>query len=407
MIQNVRQGAAVFISPPCLIDTLQAELERWRWPVKTFISTNVGLHPRQLPSTWILPDTQIHDDSIRREIGAYLRYARSHQRPVTLFVDEAQRYVNLDARRTRAMFQGLVPAFDQTVYLSGTPMPNRPIELYPILSTSAPETIDGMDELSYAQRFCGAYLDSDQRWVVTGASNLEELQRRIYGRFMLRVRKADVADLPPKTEEVVYLKDDRPATLRKLEEAMAVKLPANCSDDDLVKHVIAAERGRTAATLPLSTYRKELGLLKTALAVQFIRDQLENTDDTFLVFANHTEVIENLARGLDRYRPIVITGKTRKSDRQPLVDLFQKDPTRRLFLGNYLAAGIGLTLTKANRNVFVEYSWVPADNDQAVDRAHRYGQERPVHTQYLAYRNSLDARVLGVNIRKRGVTAYV
>jgi len=76
--------------------------------------------------------------------------------------------------------------------------------------------------------------------------------------------------------------------------------------------------------------------------------------------------------------------------RQEAVDKFQKDPGVRIFLGNTEACKTGLTLTAANRAVFVESSWSPKDIDQMVDRMHRIGQSKPVLAQFLTTHQSID-----------------
>lgn len=404
MIIRALHCSAVFISPPAMVLTTVAELQQWL-PAHVKVVSHDYLrvsHPG--PMVWVVPDSRIHEADFRTDARRFLEFAGLSLLPAVLFVDEAQRFCNIDSRRSRALFQGLVPAFARTVYLSGTPMPNRPIELYPVLKASAWSTIDYMSELEFGLRYCGARQDDQGRWVLTGASRMEELAQKIVGTFIHRVRKEDVLDLPPRVEEVVFIGEDLPPALAALDQ----RLLAKHSPTDLVGDAMARGKGRESSSdLPISTYRRELGVLKAPLAVKFIRELLESDDEAVLVFALHKEVVAALAKGLARFRPVVIVGSTPSAERKGLVDEFQTNPLRRVFIGNITAAGVGYTLVKAARIVLVEYSWVPSENRQAIDRAHRIGQEQSVLAQYLAFRNSADRKVLDINLRKINVTRHI
>ncbi len=99
----------------------------------------------------------------------------------------------------------------------------------------------------------------------------------------------------------------------------------------------------------------------------------------------------------------MITGDVLKAKRQPLVDEFQKNPKRRLLIGNIEACGLGFTLTKATRVLFVEFSWVDGQNGQASDRAHRIGQNQSVLVQYVVLKDSFDRQRMETLLRKRAL----
>jgi SWI/SNF-related matrix-associated actin-dependent regulator 1 of chromatin subfamily A len=86
--------------------------------------------------------------------------------------------------------------------------------------------------------------------------------------------------------------------------------------------------------------------------------------------------------------------------RHESVKEFQKSRTRNLFIANIQAAGVGVTLTKAARYLFVEPSWVPGENDQAIRRLFRITQERKVQGSFLVCKNSLDHLILNAHQRK-------
>jgi SWI/SNF-related matrix-associated actin-dependent regulator 1 of chromatin subfamily A len=308
-----------------------------------------------------------------------------------LIVDEAHRFKNSKAQRSKATLS-LLTYFDRVVFISGTPMLNRPMELYGILDTAAPETIDFMNYFNFGKRYCAGF-ESKYGWDFSGASNVTELAEKVSPKFMLRIKKEDVLkELPPKTEEVLLIGDDLNAELAALDS----EIIKSFSPLDLIKGQISDGK-----ELHLSTYRQKLGIFKVNESAKYIESILENGDEKILVFAIHKQVIAELTEILKVHNPLVITGDTAMASRDQIVHQFQNDPMKRLFVGNIQAAGLGITLTRATRVIFVEFSWTKADNDQAADRAHRIGQTDNVFVQYLCYKNSIDRAVLGAMLEKQ------
>jgi SWI/SNF-related matrix-associated actin-dependent regulator 1 of chromatin subfamily A len=393
-----------YLCPPFLARNTEAEFQKWapKLITKRFDSKNTTVESHVF-DVLIIPDSVIN----REEIQAFIQFMtyslKKAGAELTLFVDEAHRFKNGVAGRTKALFgsserKGIADHFDKIVYLSGTPMPNRPIELFSVLNHSAPQTIHNMSLFDYGRRYCSGF-QNQWGWDFSGASHLKELVSQVIGTFMLRYKKADVLkDLPLKTEEMVIIGDKLTPRLTRLDSAILKKF----SPEDLMKGQI--ETKLDTETLHLMTYRKELGIAKVQAAAEFIKYYLEETDENLLVFAIHKEVIASLEKALSKWSPLVITGSTRMELRHALVQKFQTDQKSRLFIGNIQAAGTGLTLTKASRVIFAEFSWVPADNDQASDRAHRIGQQDNVFVQYLVYKNSVDKAVIETILRKKRVT---
>lgn len=392
----------VYVCPPYLVETVAAELQKWD-PHRYLRIYPEPPAPRR--HNYIVPDSQLHDDILRGNIGKLLAQAHAKGMRPVLIVDEAHRFRRLSSRRTRALFQAYVPAFKHIVFMSGTPMPNRPFELWPILSECAPETIDFVSEVEYGQRYCGGRYEEGKGWNFNFASNVEDLANRVHGKFMLRLRKEDVLpELPAKIEEIVVIGAELPVTIAKLD----AQLLRQASPEDIMAASLAPQVRHTEETLPLSTYRRLLGTLKAEASEKFIRGVLEDTEDNILVFAFHSEAILYLKERLQDYSPPVIIGSTPAEVRKENVRKFQdKDLGHRLLIANYVAGGIGFDLTKASRVIFVEASWNPADNQQASDRPHRVGQKDVVLVQYLVFKNSLDRQIIETNIRKEQTTRHI
>lgn len=415
VIANTLRTKTLVISPPALARNLEVEFKRWCTNYPTIVRFDTKEAPIHRPDILIVPDSIIHRAEVQNEIE---EFSKSGKEPL-LIADEVHRYKNEKAIRTKALLYTIQKWFPRQVYLSGTPMPNRPMELFSILSQIAPETIGFRNRIEYGMYFCDGHLKEEicpkcrgsharychycrgqgrfeHGYDFSGDSNLDELNRNVVGPFMFRRRKVDVLkELPPKTEEMLII-GDRPAALMKLEE----KLLNNIDDEDLMKELLEVEH--------LSTYRRELGKYKVKPAIDIIRSILEESNESLIVFAYHSEVIERLTQGLSEFNPLVVTGQTDQGDRHEIVKKFQDEKSEhRLFIGNYLAAGIGLTLTKASRVLMVEFSWVPADNEQAGDRSHRIGQTENVYVQYLIFENSIDKKMMEVCFRKKRVTGYI
>lgn len=377
----------IYVCPPFLVETVINEFERFT-TIEKFKAARIDRVDPKIDDVHlvVVPDSIVHRDDVTEAVLKIIKRFRDN---FVFMVDEAHRFKNPTAKRTKAVFKTLHPNFARSVCMSGTPMPNRPIELYPVLSAAAPQVIDHMSYPSFGIRYCAGF-KGPWGWDFSGASRVDELSSKILGEYMIRFKKSEVLkDLPPKTTSLVLVGENLPARLAEMDR----KILSAFSPNDLVKAQISAKVKMSDDELHIATYRRELGVSKVPESLKFIQSILEDTDESMLIFAHHKEVIYALEKGLHEFKPIVVTGDTPTSDRHELVHLFQNSK-RRIFLGNIQAAGVGFTLTKAKRVIFVEFSWVPGENDQAADRAHRIGQHDNVLVHFLVYKNSIDRRVL-------------
>lgn len=341
-----------------------------------------------------------------------------------LVIDEAHFIKNPKAKRTQEV-KRLASQCREIIALSGTPIVNRPVELFPLLSLLDPRTWDpagrakvgkvykqvgqgeGAGYFRYALRYCAAHAEHHARWkactgrgckychwTFAGASNLEELQEKLRTSVMVRRLKADVlTELPPKRRQVVYL----PFT----GEDDYADIELSDDFDDALTNV-----RKKVPFDKLSRTRHEQGLAKVPQVVDFVREQLgdaaENTHKLVL-FAHHKDVIAQLASELAEYGVMTLTGDTSMPDRQHAVDVFQQDPNCRIFIGSIQAAGVGLTLTAASHVILAELDWTPGNVQQAEDRCHRIGQRESVLVQHLVFEGTLDARLVELLDSKQAV----
>lgn len=389
--------------------------EYQKWMPKTSVSV-LG------KNDWIVPKVLIVPDSImsREETREYLRFYN----PNVMTVDEAHRYKESSSNRTKALYgyvdrrkqnpivPGIVDArnLHHLMLMSGTPMPNdRPMELYQMLHKIAPEYIDFSNKDHYGMKYCNGHWNGHGHdYNGANVKALTQLTNKFRSKndedlngFMLRLDKS-ILKLPALTEELVILGDDMSPTLRNADTSMLKKY----SPEDLMKKMLK-QKHNSEDDLHLSTYRRLLGMHKVKPSAQYIRDILENTDEKLLLFGYHIDVIREMEDELSKYDPLTVTGKTSKATRHNMVKEFQTNKKKRIFQGNIDAVGVGLTLTKANRVIMYEWSWVETVNRQAIDRAHRYGLDHPLLAEFLAFRNSLDKTMWETNKRKRRITAIV
>lgn len=319
-------------------------------------------------------------------------------------IDEAHRFKTPHSQRAVAVFggklarekrpplvsKGLVYKAEHVVCLSGTPILNRPFELWPVLFALAPETIDFMDQQTFGFKYCDPTENEYGEYLFLGSANEAELHKKLFSRFMHRLEKSTVLpDLPAKVRQVVML----PEGLQQSEtHKMDLALQSKINLDDI----------ETASGLgEYATLRHLIGQAKVQFVTDFVTNTLqENPTESIILYAHHRDVIQHLTSNLRDFAPRVIVGGVSAEERQRIQDDFQNKEFR-LLIGNISSMNLGLTLTAATRVVFAEYDWTPSANEQAEDRAHRIGQTSSVFVQYLVLPKSLDEIILNALLEKQ------
>ncbi len=335
--------------------------------------------------------------------------------------DEAHALKNDKAARTRSVFgsEEVAPLVARRrLFLTGTPVLNRPIELFPVLrSMGLPQA---SDFFKFARRYCAGQRTSFG-FDASGASNLDELQTVLRKSVMVRRLKADVlTELPAKRFSVVELDADTPDLRRAVAAEQSAQVAAQ-KQETLLRSGVASARasgskaaldaaiaglrdGKRAAFTQMSRLRHETAVAKVPQVVEHTAGILEGTEESVLVFAHHADVIAGLREGLEAagYPCAVITGDTSDQSRQQAQDDIQAR-RKRVFIGSMRACGVAITLTAASTVVFAEQDWTPGIMSQAEDRAHRIGQASSVLVQHLVVDGSMDATMAKTVAAKGGV----
>lgn len=293
----------------------------------------------------------------------------------------------------------------QILGLSGTPLPNSPEDLWPILQILDPAVWTSW--LEYSQRYCAAreafrhigkgptkrlhkYTDTK------GAANLEELQQKLRSSIMVRRLKKNVlTELPDKIHAILAFPPEGVEGLlaKQYELFSRFGFTEEMSVEEMKLHKVPFEE--------ISATRKVLGVLKVDLVIDHIKQCFEEDEEKkIIVFAHHSEVLSKLYDKLYKFSPAIIRGETPDHKRQEEVQRFQMNPFCRLFVGSIQAAGAGITLTASSHVIFAEQSWSPKDMAQAWDRPHRIGQKNAVLVQHLVFDGSLDANIMKKLLKK-------
>ena len=306
-----------------------------------------------------------------------------------IIIDEAHYISNGQSIRSK-----LVNSFaKQSKYLwllTGTPMTSRPMNYFNLLSLI--ESPVAQNWMAYAIRYCQGYqfkAGNRKVWNVTGASNLEELRDRTSRQFLRRL-KTEVLDLPDKIITPVYLRLNSKQYMglmgeyydwydKKKEESNS--LTVQFSMLMKVRQVIAEEK-----------------IKHTIELAQNIIDQ----DKKVIIFTNFTGVLQQIHEHFGK-QSVYLDGSCSNAKRQHSVDEFQNNDKIKVFVGNLIAAGVGITLTAGEGVIMNDLSFVPAHHQQAEDRSYRYGQKNPVSVYYPIFDNSIEGVIYDMLSNKKNV----
>lgn len=311
-----------------------------------------------------------------------------------LIVDEAHYLRTGKSKRTKAILgKKTLIHFRYKLFLTGTPILNRPVELYTLIKAINHVAINNCDKHTYGLRFCGARLDSFGRWDYSGHSNLDRLNEILRDSIMLRREKEDVlTQLPDKRINIIQF--DMDSTVAHLDAQIQP-----------FKEEIVKRSHHGAGLDGVAVKRREIAEKKILPVVEYLRMVLENVDK-LVVFAYHRSVIAAIREHLKEFGVSIVIGGMSADDKTKNVNSFVQG-NNRILLGNIQAAGVGINLVNASRVVFAEADWVAGNNNQAIDRCYRIGQKNFVQVDFLVYKNSIDEYILKANFKKQKISEQV
>lgn len=394
---------AVVVCPPSMLLKWKEEIETW--------APGLEVHRLDKVSKWV-PRPGFRGVVVTTwDLLSHHAEALALLRPRIVVGDEAHYILNEGTGRSE-FFEHLIAGVPHLLLLTGTPMKNRPQELWRLLNIIDPRA---WSEVTYP-----AFKELNKGDFDRGVQS--RLVRRIR-QFMLRRLKQDATpELGDKTVHTVLVQipEEQMAPYREMERRFEAWLRAKI-EAEMVEAVESGELAladdeareaefnkrylkalQTKSLVQTGQLRRIVGRLKIPAAGRWLTE-VSRAGEPAVAFAHHQEVIDGVAGRLARagVRFGIIVGKTPKTRRHSLVKEFQDGRLDVILCSS--AAQEGITLTRARHILRIERAWTPADEDQAADRVHRIGQKRGVHVWVMKAAGTMDTRMDEINVRKRRV----
>lgn len=373
------------ICPSTLKINWQREFNKWA-DTKSYVINSQDTNLRYIKGI----DTYI----INYDIVEKMKDLLSKMNFQILILDEAHYMKNPKAKRTKAINE-LVKIIPHIIALTGTPILNRPIEIYNILKILSPLNFGNYWE--FASRYCGMR-KTKYGMDVSGATNIQELSDKLRSTVMIRREKRDVlTELPDKTRIVIPQVCDLKA-YKKVENDLISYLIEYKN-----KSKLQAERSNSVEQLAKIEYCKQEAVkAKLPLFVEWCKDFIEE-NGKLVIFAHHKESINTLMNELNNFNPVKIIGGMEGEEKQKSIDTFMSNKECKVIICSLKAAGVGITLTVSSHVVFLETGWTPGEHDQAEDRCHRIGQKDNVTCYYFVAENTIEETIYNLIQEKRKI----
>lgn len=318
-----------------------------------------------------------------------LRLAHEHLSKVKwhhIIADEVHKAKNRKAQQTKALKK--IKA-KYKLAMSGTPIINRPDELWSILHWLYPKDYGSYWRfyekfLNYEIVYPGGYHK------ITGTKNIPALREEIEPFVTRRVKKDVLKDLPPKYYTTVEV--ELTSKQRKAYNDMRKDMIAWIGDHEqepLVAPAVIAKLVRLQQfSLAYAEFNSDgkVQLSKPSSKLDALLDIVHSTDSQIVVFTQFVGMAKLAHENLEGISELLI-GET--SNRGELIERFQRGDIR-VLICSIGAGGVGITLTAADKAVFLDRSWSPAMNQQAEDRLHRIGQENAVQIIDIMAKDTVD-----------------
>ncbi len=371
VIHAIQAKLTIIFAPASLTKQWEMEVKR------TLPDRNVHLvKPDKMKNTL----TDIDDDIF---IVSYTRAKRfvetfvemGNSPPEFIICDESHFLKNPKAQRTKAV-KSLGKTTPMILLLSGTPIINRPVDLFTQLELLDPVTFNNWHK--FTVRYCGGK-QGPFGWIADGLTREKELHELLTDRMDRRL-KADCLDIPSKVRTMI-----------------PVSIPKGKID-------VIPESLQTWQEAAL-----KLGLAKVNYAVAWINDFISATpSDKLVVFCKHQKVAELLqdmfnSSHVPEYASM-FHGGTDMGRRDFIINRFKADPNNRVLIMTVGTGGTGLNLQFSKNILFVETTFSPTEILQAEDRIHRIGQQGSCNINYLTAVNTYDQKLFNLLIKKMSMT---
>lgn len=331
-----------------------------------------------------------------RELGEY---------PDFIAMDEAHYLKNFESARTKAIMGdrdgngGIVRFFGNGWHITGTPMTGSPMDSYSFL-----RFVDAvkMTQPQFAKIFFHEKLTAyGVRYFVKDERALE-LRQLLQANSMRRTHQDVGLELPPIWLTEVTIDGDTSELAEAIKDYPHI--------EQLILEAIEYQDLSLLNAAHIATVRRLVGKAKAAAYAPMLKMELDaGSSIKRVAFFVHTEPLLYVYNHLVRhgYKPVLVYGDMLDGQAQKSVELYETDPTVGPILLNIRKGGTGLTLVAGHEVDIVESDWTPANNAQALKRAHRYGQRNGVTGRFVTLADSIDETVNAVVADKTANIAKV
>lgn len=281
--------------------------------------------------------------------------------------------------------------------LTGTPIMNAAIDLYNVLKWLE---VENHSLTQFKNHYC--IMGGFGGYQIVGYKHLDELQNRL-DKYMLRRKKEDVLDLPPKiyTNEILEMDNGQTKIYKEVEQTIQENIDKILL---LPNPLTALIRLRQATGNPDILTTHKVNNVKYKRMEELV-EEVVNNGGKVIIFSNWSKVIEPAAQLLEKYNPACITSEVKNKDE--VLREFKENADCHVILGTIGCLGTGFTLNEANTVIFLDEPWTSADKQQAEDRCHRIGTKGTVNIITLICKDTIDEKVHNIVNSKQELSSKV
>lgn len=383
-------GASLLIMPTSLVYNWEQEAKKFTPKLKVF--TYTGTNRDKNPEKFSKYDVVLTSYGIvRLDINILSTYYFNY-----VILDESQAIKNPNSNIAKAVLELNTR---NKLILTGTPLENSTMDLWSQMHFINPGLLG--NKSVFKNEFLNPIEKQNDH---AKARKLNSIIKP----FILRRHKSQVAtELPEKVENVqmCHLSADQEKEYEKVKSYYRDKIMENIEAEGLNKSQLLLLQGltklRQIANHPKMIDPEYTGDSGKLWDVTHMLDNAIRDDHKILIFSQfvkHLTILSDYLKSQD-IDFAYLDGSTK--NRQQQVERFQNDDTLKVFLISLKAGGLGLNLTKADYVFILDPWWNPAIEAQAVDRAHRIGQENRVFTYKFISKDTVEEKILALQKHKR------